>query len=325
MRYIARRLGFYLIAAWAALTLNFVIPRLMPGNPAEAVMAQFHGRISPQAIHALYALFGLGHKSLWSQYVTYWHNLLMGNLGVSFTYFPAPVIRVIENSLPWTVVLVGTATVVSFATGTLIGIWVAWRRGTWWDAIMPASMFFSSIPYFWFGLIVLLILSQRLPLFPPSGAYSGNVTVSLSWGFIGSAVYHWVLPAGTVVIASIGGWVLGMRNMMVTTLAEDFVLLAEGEGLPRRRVMLAYAARNAILPSVANFALSLGFVVSGAILTEIVFSYPGIGYQLFEAVSNEDYPLMQGIFLVITIAVLVANLLADVVYVLLDPRARQDN
>ena len=324
MRYLARRLGLYVIAGWAAITINFIIPRLMPGNPAEALLVRFHGQLSPQALGSLQALFGIGHQGIIAQYGTYLGNLARGNLGVSYTYFPTSVASVISGTLPWTIVLIGMSTVISFVFGTLIGVVLAWKRGSWRDAVLPVSTFLSSIPYFWFGLVVLLLLSQHVHAFPASGGFSDSTSIGFNSPFIVSAAYHAVLPALTIVAASIGGWILGMRNMVLTTMSEDYVLLAEAKGLSSRRVMYMYAARNAILPSVANFAMSLGFVVSGAILTEVVFSYPGIGYVLFQAVSNEDYPLMQGIFLVITFAVLVANLLADVVYVMLDPRTRQE-
>jgi peptide/nickel transport system permease protein len=181
----------------------------------------------------------------------------------------------------------------------------------------------SAVPYFWLGLVVLTIFAVKLNWFPLSSGYDPNLTVGFTWAFIWSATFHAVLPATTIIVSSIAGWLLGMRNVMMSTLGEDYVLLAEAKGLPRRRVTFTYAARNAILPNMAGFALSLGFIVSGAILTEVVFSYPGIGYVLFEAVTNEDYPLMQGIFLMITILVLLANLFADVMYAALDPRTRE--
>jgi peptide/nickel transport system permease protein len=173
------------------------------------------------------------------------------------------------------------------------------------------------------GLIVLTIFAVKLGWFPLSSGYSPTVNVGFTWGFISSAIDHAVLPAVTIVVSSIAAWLLGMRNVMMSTLGEDYVLLAEAKGLPQRRVTFTYAARNAILPNMAGFALSLGFIVSGALLTEVVFSYPGIGYILFEAVENEDYPLMQGIFLMITILVLLANLFADGMYAALDPRTRE--
>lgn len=326
MPYLVRRLIIYLVTAWAAITMNFLIPRLMPGNPVEVVMSEFKGRMSPAATKALTTLFGLNHASFGAQYIEYWGKLAHGNLGVSFTDFPEPVMSVIGSTLPWTVVLVGLCTVLSFILGTAIGTVIGWHRGsTWLESLLPITTFFSSFPYFWAALLALLVFSEELHWFPLAGAYSASTNVSFSLSFFGSAVYHGLLPAATIVISSVGGWILGMRNMMVTTLAEDYVVMGQAKGLAPRRVMTAYAARNAVLPSIASFAMSLGFVVSGAILVEVVFSYPGIGYTLFQAVSNEDYPLMQGIFLVITLAVLVANFLADFVYVAIDPRARAED
>ena len=323
MRYVSRRFAFYLLTAVVAISLNFLLPRLMPGNPAQILLANFKGRVNPEAIKSVSAQFGLGHGSMWSEYIQYWRQLLHGDLGISFTFYPSSVASVIGNTLPWTLWLIGLSTVISFAVGTLLGILAAWRRGSWLDSLMPITTFFSAMPYFWFGLVAAYVFSGLLGWLPQSGGYSDNVSIGWSWGFASSAIYHAFLPALTIIVSSIAGWMLGMRNMMLTTIDDDYVIMAEAKGLPARRIMFAYAARNAILPSIADFALSLGFVVSGAILTEIVFSYPGIGYTLYQAVENEDYPLMQGIFLVITLAVLIANLLADLCYAALDPRTRQ--
>jgi peptide/nickel transport system permease protein len=324
LRYLVRRIVFYLFTAWAAVTMNFLIPRLMPGNPVQILIARFQGRLSPAATASLTALFGLNHQSLWAQYGTYWSDMVHGNLGISFTYFPVSVTTVIGESLPWTAALIGVSTIISFFLGTLLGIVAGWRRGSWTDSLLPITTFFSSVPYFWLALIAVFTLAASLHWFPIGGGYSTSLTIGFTGSFISSALYHALLPALTIVVSSMAGWLLGMRNMMVSTMSEDYVLMAEAKGLRRRRVMFAYAARNAVLPSIASFAMSLGFVVSGAILVEIVFSYPGIGYQLYNAVTNEDYPLMQGIFLVITIAVLIANFVADLVYVVLDPRTRQE-
>jgi peptide/nickel transport system permease protein len=324
MRHLLRRISFYLVALWASVTLNFIIPRLAPGNPASTLMARLHGRLSPQAQHALEILFGINHDPLWLQYLQYLNNLLHGNLGVSITYFPTPVAQVIAQEIPWTLLLVGLSLVISFVLGTLLGVIVAWRRGSRLDAALaPFFTFISAIPYFWLALILLYLLGFVLNWFPLNGGYdTTNVAPGLSPDFILSAIWHAILPAFTIVISSIAGWLLGMRNAMITTLSEDYVLMAEAKGLSSRRVMLMYAARNAILPNITSFALSLGFVVSGALLTEIVFSYPGVGYALLEAVTNLDYALLQGLFLVIAVAVLVANFLADLLYVALDPRVR---
>lgn len=325
MRFLVRRVIFYLITAWAAVTLNFLIPRVLPGDPVQALINRYQGQLSTSAVHSLYVLFGLDKKmGLWDQYVQYWGQIVHGDLGLSFAFFPTPVTDVIAQSLPWTVGLVGVATIISVGLGTLFGTLIGWRRGTWADSILPVTTFFSSVPYFWLGLIVIAVFAVTLQIFPTGGGYDGGLEPGFSLEFIGSVVQHALLPALTVVLSTIAGWILGMRNMMVTVTSEDYVTVAQAKGLSERRVMFGYAARNAILPQVSGFALSLGFVVSGTLVMELVFSYPGIGYQLFEAIGAKDYPLMQGIFLVITLSVLVANVLADIVYVFLDPRTRQE-
>lgn len=325
MRFFLRRLMFYVITFWAAVTINFFIPRIMPGDPVRALIAKNQGRISTDAEAALRVLFGLDEEtSLWQQYLDYWALLLRGELGISFTYFPTPVLEVIQQALPWTIGLVGIATVISFTVGTLIGTAVGWRRGTWADSLLPISTFFSSVPYFWLALVAISIFSVTLGWFPASGSYNRSLVPAWSWEFVGSVIYYGTLPAITIVISSIAGWILGMRNMMVTVSSEDYVTVAQAKGLSERAVMLGYAARNSVLPQVSSFALSLGFIVGGTLVMEIVFSYQGIGYFLFTAVAAKDYPLMQGIFLVVTLAVLFANIAADIVYGVLDPRTRQE-
>ena len=325
MRFFLRRFMFYVITFWAAVTINFLIPRLLPGDPVSALIAKNQGRISPDATEALRALFGLDQEvSLWQQYLDYWGLILHGELGVSFTYFPTPVTEVIQQALPWTIGLVGIATIISFTIGTLIGTGIGWRRGTWADSLLPISTFFSSVPYFWLALIAISLFSVTLGWFPASGSYDRSLVPTWSWEFIRSVIYYGFLPAMTIVISSIAGWILGMRNMMVTVSSEDYVTVAQAKGLSERAVMLGYAARNAVLPQVSSFALSLGFIVGGTLVMEIVFSYQGIGYFLFTAVAAKDYPLMQGIFLVITLAVLFANIVADFVSGVLDPRTRQE-
>lgn len=325
MRHLLRRTGFYLVAIWASITINFLIPRLAPGDPVQAFMARMHGKVSPQAQRALETAFGVSHDPAWTQYLQYLNNLFHGNLGISITAFPNTVVSVIAQDLPWTLLLVGVSLVISFVLGSLLGVIVAWRRGTALDVILaPVFTFLSAIPYFWLALIILYFLAYQLQWFPLNGGYDTNTTVpGFSLDFILSAGYYAILPALTIVVSSLAGWLLGMRSAMITTLSEDYVVMAEAKGLPRRRVMFTYAARNAILPNITGFALSLGFVVSGSLLTEIVFSYPGLGYTLYQAVENQDYALIEGMFLVITLAVLAANFFADIVYVLLDPRVRR--
>lgn len=325
MNYFLKRIAFYLFTAWAAITINFFIPRLIPGDPVLSLLSHYQGQVSTQAIHSLYVLFGLDkHENLWQQYVDYWKQLFHGDLGLSFTFFPTPVSEVLKQALPWTIALVGVTTFISFLLGTSLGMFAGWKRGTWVDAVLPVTTFLSSVPYFWLGLIVIYLFTGPNTFFPSSQGYDAGVVPGWSWGFISSALTHGVLPALTILVTSMSVWILSMRNMMVTVSAEDYITVAHAKGLSERRVMFSYAARNALLPNVSGFALSLGFIVGGALLVEIVFSYPGIGYQLVQAVGSEDYPLLQGIFLVITLAVLAANMIADLAYMVLDPRTRRE-
>jgi peptide/nickel transport system permease protein len=325
MSYLLRRIVFYVFTAWAAITINFFVPRLMPGDPVQALIAKEQGQLSTDAVHSLYVLFGLDkHIPLWQQYIDYWGQLLHGDLGLSFTFFPSPVTEVISSSLPWTLMLVGVTTVCSFLLGTGLGVLAGWRRGSWVDLVLPVTTFVSSVPYFWFGLIMIELLAGPDSFFPSSGGYDPGVVPGWDIGFIGSAIQHSLLPALTILISSMSGWILSMRNMMVTVSSEDYITVAHAKGLTDRRVMLSYAARNALLPNVSGFALSLGLIVGGTLLVEIVFSFPGVGFQLFQAVGAKDYPLMQGIFLIITLSVLAANFIADLAYLVLDPRTRKE-
>ena len=325
MRYFLQRIGFYLFTAWAAITLNFFIPRLVPGDPVQSLIAKNQGQMSTKAIQSLYVLFGLDkHQSLWTQYLDYWKQISHGDLGLSFTFFPAPVSQIISQALPWTLLLVGVTTIISFLLGTGLGVLAGWRRGSWTDGLLPVTTFFSSVPYFWLGIIAIYLLAGPDSFFPSSGGFDSGLIPAWDQYFIPSAIQHSLLPALTILISSVSGWILSMRNMMVTVSAEDYITVAHAKGLSERRVALSYAARNALLPNVSGFALALGFIVGGTLLVEIVFSYPGLGFELLQALGAKDYPLMQGIFLVITISVLVANLLADVAYLLLDPRTRKE-
>jgi peptide/nickel transport system permease protein len=324
MRLIFRRLILYIVTAIVAITVNFFIPHLMPGNPVLTLIGRMQAQISTQTINALELQYGVNTKTgLWGQYVHYWNELLHGNLGTSLSSYPTPVATLIRGALPWTIGLVGTATVLSFVLGTLIGIAAAWRRGSWLDSLLPAMTFFQAVPYFFLAILAVALFGTKFGWFPQNSAYDITLNPGFSQAYISSVLDHAVLPALTIVLASIAGWTITMRNVMITTMDEDYVLIAQAKGLPSRRVV-TYAARNAILPSVSGFSLAVGFIVSGALLTEIVFSYPGIGFILLQAISNQDYPLLQGIFLVITFAVLAANLIADFVYAFLDPRTRQE-
>jgi peptide/nickel transport system permease protein len=328
MRALLRRLGVYILAAWVALTVSFLLPRVVPGNPVAGAVARAtqSGNCNSACIRAVEEQLGFNvHTSLWDQYTQYWANLSHGNLGQSWSE-NASVSSLIVSYLPWTLGLLVVATVVSFVLGTAIGVLIAWRRGSWVDWVLPAATFFQAIPYFFLALVLVLIFGQTgtlLKWFPSLFGFDiYGVTPGLNFAYVASIVAHAILPATTVVLASTAGFILAMRNQMITTMDEDFVLVAQAKGLPARRVIW-YAARNALLPVVANFTVAISLVVAGQILVEIVFNYPGIGFHLFDALSKLDYSLVQGIFVVITLVVLAANLLADVVYVLIDPRVRQ--
>jgi peptide/nickel transport system permease protein len=323
MAYLARRLGFYALAAWASITLNFFLPRLMPGDPASAIFARFQGRMDPAGIEAMRKSYGLSDEPLIKQYFSYLSSILHGDFGTSISFFPSPVTDVIRQGLAWTLLLGLVATILSFLIGSTLGILGAWRRGGLTDNFLPPLLIFGgSFPYFWLASLLLFVLAFQYDIFPLRHAYADGLHIGWSWEFISSAGYHLVLPATTIILVTIGGWMLGMRNAMIGVLSEDYMTMAEAKGLPQRRIMFSYAARNALLPNITAFGMALGFVISGALLTETVFSYPGLGWQLITAVRQLDYPLMQGIFLMITFAVLGANFIVDLLYLRLDPRVR---
>lgn len=323
MRFILRRLGFYLLAGWASITINFFLPRLIPGDPASTIFASARGQLRPEQIQSLREALGLSNAPLINQYFTYLSHVLRGDFGTSFSAFPAPVTKVISTGLGWTLLLGVTALIISFIIGNLLGVFGAWRRGRFVDNTMPPLLILiGAFPPFFLALLALYFLSFQFGWFPLRHAYSDNLAPAFSLTFIASVLRHLLLPALTIVLVSMGGWVLGMRNTMVGVLAEDYITMAEAKGLPQRQVMLRYAARNALLPSVTAFGMAFGFILSGQILIETIFSYPGLGYLLVKSVSSLDYPLMQGLFLMITMAVLGANFIVDIVYTRLDPRVR---
>ncbi len=324
VRHLLRRAAFLLLTGWAALTMNFILPRMMPGNPAQAVLAKYQGKLTPEALDAMSIAFGLDtSKSLVGQYLEYWVRMLKGDLGLSLNYYPLPVREVLAQSIPWTIGLVGTATLIAFMVGTLCGIFSAWRRNSVVaDAAVPIALFFNSVPYFWLSLLLLYLFAYLLGWFPIGGGYD-VFSEATGWARISSVVHHSILPIGTIVLTASGGWLLTMRNNMMSVQADDYVAFARAKGLRDRDIMFRYAARNAILPSFTGFSMALGFVVGGSLLTEIVFSYPGIGYILYQAVTSLDYPLMQAVFLFISLAVLGANFIADLVYAVLDPRVQE--
>ncbi|GAA2740443.1 ABC transporter permease [Terrabacter aerolatus] len=326
MTYFARKFGFFLATLWAVVTLNFLIPRLQPGDPAEIMVKRLAGKdaaLDPAQVKAMRAMLGAPDGSLWNQYVSYLGELVHGNFGLSYTYYPYKVTDVIAQAFWWTVVLVVVTQVVSFVVGIVLGAYAAWRRNSRLDSIVTlGSTFLGTLQPFWIGLLLLYVFGYSLGWFPTSGGYEES-TPGFNWPFIQEAVSHSFLPALALLIVTPIGWILGMRNTMIMNLGEDYIRLAKAKGLRDRDVALRYAARNALLPSVTGFALALGGVLGGAILVETVFDYPGLGRLMGEAVQNKDYPLLQTLMLLTTAGVLVANLAADLLYGVLDPRARR--
>lgn len=319
-----RRLEFFVVTFWAAVSINFLLPRMMPGDPVAALMARMKGQIDPRARESLEIMLGVDtDKSLWQQYIEYWGQVFRFDFGSSITYFPESVSSVIGLAMPWTIGLVGATLIIAFTLGTLLGALSAWRRGGLLDSILPpVFIVIGGLPFFWVGLLFIYVFSVVLGIFPVGFGYDVTQEFTFSWDTVVTIVEHAFLPAVTIVLTSIGGWILTMRNTMIGVLNEDYIKMARAKGLSNGRIMLQYAGRNAVLPNLTGFAMSLGFVISGALLVEIVFAYPGVGFQFVQAVEGQDYPLMQGLFLLVTTATLLSVLVADGITYLLDPRTR---
>jgi peptide/nickel transport system permease protein len=324
MRFLARRLLFYLLAFFAAITLNFLLPRLMPGSPLDGLILRYGDAIrsNPEVLKQLQASLGSSEEPIWSAYPHYLWNTFTGNLGVS-TANQVPVTDVIRNTLPWSIFLVGVGFLLSFLIGTFLGVLAAWRRGGFVDTVgTPTLMALLSFPAFFISLLAVYFLGFRLAWFPTQHAYSIDAVPVWSWAFVGDAFRHAQLPILIIIALSVGGWMLGMRNVMITTVQEDYVTMARAKGLKDHEVMTGYAARNAILPPLTAFASFFASAVGGLILVEVVFSYPGVGLTLQQAALGHDYPVVQALLLVISFCVLLANFIMDCVYVVLDPRVR---
>jgi peptide/nickel transport system permease protein len=324
--YVVRRLIQSVIVLWGAATLNFLLPRIAPGNP---IRERLHNALltggTVQAgiedmVRSYNQQFGLD-RPLWEQYWIYLWNVLRLDFGYSITQYPAKVMPMILGALPWTIGLLLAATILSFIVGTFLGALIAWPRSpSYLQHLVVPLMGLSSIPYYLFGLVLVYFLGVVLPIFPISGGYAVGTVPELSLPFILDVAGHSLLPASSIVVAAIGFSALGMRGMMVTTAGEDYISFAEAKGLPDRRIFLRYALRNAILPQVTAFALSLGFIVSGSVIVEVVFGYPGIGTLLLQAISGLDYFLIYGIVFITVFAIDLATTLIDLLYPFLDPR-----
>ena len=323
MLYILRRVAFYLAAFFVAVTLNFFIPRIMPGDPSARIIASFQGRLNEAQVEAIRASYGTT-GSMWEQYVGYVGQVLRMDFGISTVQFPEPTSSLLFYGATWTLVLVGIAITFAFLIGTMMGIHAAWNRGGFFDSVFtPINVMLNAFTPAVVALLLFYAFSLQLQWFPLGRAHSTGLMPGWNFQFIGNVLYHATLPVLSILIVSFGGWHLGMRNVMINLLNEDFVILARAKGLSDRRVRYRYVARNAILPQITSLALSVGFLLGGALVTEQVFNYPGMGNTLYQAILARDYPVIQGALLIMTAAMLTANFVVDLSYVLLDPRLKR--
>ncbi|MEQ7006954.1 ABC transporter permease [Actinopolymorpha sp. B17G11] len=323
--YLVGKTLWYVGALLVAIVLNFLLPRLVPGNPVDAIVAQL-GRSGTQAealkrIHEHYvAEFGL-NDPMWQQFITYVVNLLHFDMGTSFALYPAKVEGLILEALPWSIGLQLPAILIGWLVGNALGAIAAFKGG-WFDrGAFLGSLFLSSMPYYCLAILLLYGFAVALPMLPPGGGYEPIHTPALTFPFIIDVLRHYWLPFFSLVIIFVGGQAVGMRSMAIYELNSDYVNYGRGLGLPDSRIV-RYIFRNAMLPQVTGLALSIGTLVGGSLITEIVFSYPGIGYLLFSAIGQNDYPVIQAITLIVVVAVLVANFLVEVAYGFVDPRIR---
>ncbi len=324
--YIARRLGVFLVIIWLAATVNFALPRIAPVNPIREMLlktARFaaSGTTDMEKVVATYeAKFGLD-QPVWKQYLNYLWDVARLDLGVSIANFPSNVIDIILRALPWTIGLLLFSTLIAFALGTLLGALIAWPNSPRVLGLLMAPLItLSAIPFYLLGLILVYFLAFSTKLFPISGGYMLGSIPRMNWDFVMDVLWHSVLPALSIVLASIGSWALGMRGMMISGLEEDYITFAEAKGLKDRDIFTKYALRNALLPQTTSLALSLGFIVSGAVLVEIIFGYPGVGSLLFRSIQSFDYFMIYGVVIILIFAIGLATLILDLIYPLLDPR-----
>ncbi len=327
LRTIAARVLLLVAMVWTAGTVNFIMPRLSDRDPiAERltqIASQGGGSLAgiQDMVKSYQERFGLD-RSLWTQYVDYLGSIARLDFGYSIANYPTRVADQIAYALPWTIGLLGTATIIAFVCGTLLGALAAWPRAPrFFRNVLPLFMVLSAIPFYLVGLVLVYFLAFRLNWFPSGGGSELTAIAGFSWAYAGDVLYHSLLPAFSIVIASIGFWALGMRGMMVSVQGEDYMMFADAKGLRPRRIFFAYGMRNAILPQVTALALSLGRIITGSVLVEMVFAYPGIGTLLFESIKLSDYFTIYGCVLVLVLATGLSMIVVDLLYPLLDPRA----
>jgi peptide/nickel transport system permease protein len=312
-----------------SVSVVFIVPRLVPGDPLGALfirLSSVGGTGGGTALIEEYRRrFGLD-ESLWSQYLSYVNQLLHGNLGLSIATFPTSVSTLLGSALPWTVGLVGVTTLVSWILGSLLGALVGWsgERSRLLRALVPVALVLYTTPYYILSSLLIFAFGFYWPIFPLSGAYSVGMNPEFSWAFISDVIQHGALPALSIILVSLGWWFLSMRSLIIAEQGQDYILWAEAKGLSRRRIFWSYAFRNALLPQTTGLALSFGNIVGGALITEAIFAYPGLGWLIYNSIKSVDYPVIQGSILLLVVSVAVANLLLDLAYPLIDPRIRAE-
>jgi peptide/nickel transport system permease protein len=328
LTYIGRRLIQLFLVIWVAGTINFIIPRLIPGDPVQAALSSIAARGGAQSIDAAAltkvwnAKFGFD-QPIYSQYANYWIDLSKGDLGVSITNFPQPVTQKIASAIPWTIGLLGVTTIIAFLIGTFAGALVAWPRSPKIvRMIAPPFLLISAVPYYLLAILLIFVFAVILRLFPPAGGFSPTTIIGPNINSVLDIGAHAILPGLSIVLGAIGFWALGMRSLMVNVLGEDYIVYAESKGLKPNRIFVRYGMRNALLPQITALALALGTVVSGAVLVEAIFNYPGLGGLLFGSILGKDIFVINGIVLVLIVTLAFAVFLIDLLLPIMDPRIR---
>ena len=323
-KYFGKKLLWFSLTFVVAVILNFVLPRLMPADPVAVIMSKMGTMTDATAIKQMYdryaAEFGVD-KSMWEQFLLFCKNAAQGNFGTSFSQYPRSVSDIISSSIGWTIALQFPAIITGWILGNLLGALAAYLRKGWDKVLMPASLFISNVPAFGMAVVLLVIFSVNLKITPIGGGYNFDMIPNLSWSFVKSVIQHYQLPFWSIVLISIGGQAVGMRSMSIYELNADYVKYARFLGIKDSKIV-GYVFRNAMLPQITGLALSIGTMVGGALVAEIVFSYPGLGSTMYSAVTSADYPLISACTLIITIMVLVVTLLLDIVYGFIDPRVK---
>jgi len=342
VHFILHRAGWYFLTFLAAITLNFFLPRLGPANPVDIIMAKVGAGLDSKAARekeeAYLKEFGLVevNKSgnilrdksgepvrtpIWKQFFSYIAKVLRGDLGTSFLNYPKKVTEIMKQAIPWTFALQFPTIIFGWIIGNFLGALAAYRRGVFDKVFFPVALLLSAVPFFAFGMVLLYLFAIKIVIFPAAGGYAGGLIPSFSWEFFSSATYHYTLPFFSVFLILAGGQAIGMRSMCIYELGTDYIKYAKWLGINENRILF-YMFRNAMLPQLTGLALSLGMMIGGQLITEMIFSYPGLGMAVLTAIQGNDYPLIQGCTLLITITVLIANFSVDILIGFLDPRVK---